>query len=78
MIPPKDNLGISRSFTENELLPCPFCGGKAEYERLGNNRCSCIVICSYCGCKLESNEQEWTNGWCWNTRFEENINIREC
>ncbi len=66
---PKDNNGDSRSFTESELLPCPFCAGKAEYERLGDGRQSCIITCTDCGCKLESNEREWTNGWNWNNRI---------
>ena len=66
--PPKDENGESRSFAEGELLPCPFCGGEAIYERMGDGRKSCIVACENCSCRLESNEQEWTNGWSWNRR----------
>lgn len=54
---------------EIELLPCPFCGGKAEVERLGTNRQSCIVHCTECGCTLESNETG--AGWQWNMRVKQ-------
>lgn len=64
---PKDLNGKPRSFTESELLPCPFCGGKAVYGQQAG-RCTCIVYCEECGCALESNEQPWTNGLSWNTR----------
>ena len=36
------------------LLPCPFCGGKAKFERIGNRRASTIVTCTNCGCTLET------------------------
>jgi predicted RNA-binding Zn-ribbon protein involved in translation (DUF1610 family) len=49
------------------LIPCPFCGGDASFERLGNRRQSTIVSCNQCGCLLESNE-EWNFGTAWNTR----------
>jgi len=52
---------------EEELLPCPFCGGKAEYWRIGSQRQSCIIICSDCACTLETGEI-WTCGQKWNTR----------
>jgi Lar family restriction alleviation protein len=38
------------------LLPCPFCGGAAQIDRIGTPRQSCIVDCEECGCRLESNE----------------------
>ena len=34
---------------EMELRPCPFCGKAAEFERRGDRRQSCIVVCSECG-----------------------------
>ena len=48
------------------LKPCPFCGGSAEVEREGTSRQSCIVSCTDCGCKLESNETGY--GYYWNCR----------
>ena len=52
-----------------ELKPCPFCGCKdIEIERVGTSRASCIVVCTECGCKLESNETG--AGMLWNTRAE--------
>ena len=54
---------------KQELKNCPFCGGEAEIERFGNNRCSTIYACTDCGCRLETNE-EWGFGDRWNTRAE--------
>ena len=50
-----------------DLLPCPFCGAGARFERLGTPRQSTIVACDECGCRLESGE-EWGHGSTWNTR----------
>jgi Restriction alleviation protein Lar len=50
-----------------ELLPCPFCGGKAKFERVGNRRVSTIIVCTDCSCTLETGE-EWAQGSVWNTR----------
>lgn len=49
------------------LLPCPFCRGVAEFERIGNTRVSTIVSCADCGCRLESGET-FNHGNTWNTR----------
>lgn len=49
------------------LLPCPFCGGKAEIERFGNTRVSTIYSCDECGCSLETGE-EFNHGRAWNRR----------
>lgn len=54
-----------------ELLPCPFCGGKAVEER--PHRGVSVVYCRNIGCPVHAN-----TGWCdeseesaaslWNTR----------
>jgi Lar family restriction alleviation protein len=51
-----------------ELKPCPFCGGEAEFERLGTRRQSCIVVCTECGCHHESSDENEHNGSSWNRR----------
>jgi Lar family restriction alleviation protein len=51
----------------SDLLPCPFCGGEAEIERVGTPRQSTIYACTECGCRLETGE-EWGHGTQWNTR----------
>jgi len=51
-----------------ELLPCPFCGGKANIERIGTPRQSCLVACSNCGTFLETGEQGMECGSAWNSR----------
>lgn len=56
--------------TKIELLPCPFCGGEAEIERIGNSRQSSIINCTDCSCTLESNENPEATGTDWNTRAE--------
>lgn len=62
----------------NNLKECPFCGGSAEFERLGNRGQSCIVVCENCGCRLETNEEgehcdsQWNNRHC--DRSYENLN----
>ena len=50
------------------LLPCPFCGGAAEFEREGTPRQSCIVVCSDCGARHESSDQDAHSGSSWNRR----------
>lgn len=50
-----------------KLLPCPFCGGEAEFERIGTARFSTIVTCQDCGCTLETGET-FNHGKTWNTR----------
>jgi Lar family restriction alleviation protein len=54
----------------NELKPCPFCGGKAEFERVGTQRESCIVTCEDCGGRHESGDT-WDSGSSWNRRPKE-------
>ena len=53
-----------------DLFPCPFCGGAAEFERLGTPRQSCIVECTDCGVRQESSDSGDRNGSSWNTRPE--------
>lgn len=50
-----------------ELLPCPFCGGEAEFEREGTSRRSCIVRCRNCGARHESSDEGKRSGRSWNT-----------
>jgi Lar family restriction alleviation protein len=50
-----------------DLLPCPFCGHKAEFEREGTARHSCIVACTSCGARHESGDT-WNSGASWNRR----------
>lgn len=50
-----------------ELLPCPFCGGRAEIIRYGNRRESTMYTCTDCSCSLETGE-EFNHGARWNTR----------
>jgi len=55
-----------------ELKPCPFCGGKSDFKRIGTSRTSCIIECEDCGCRLESNESYENSGDQWNKRVELN------
>lgn len=50
------------------LLPCPFCGGAAEFVRSGTSRQSCIVNCTECGASLESADEGDSSGRTWNMR----------
>lgn len=56
-----------KMLADADLLPCPFCGGAAKFERLGTARQSCIVACDNCGARLETGEI-WNRGAQWNTR----------
>lgn len=50
------------------LDPCPFCGGEAEFERVGTPRQSCIVACRNCGARHESSDENERSGSSWNSR----------
>ncbi len=50
------------------LLPCPFCGGAAEFVRSGTSRQSCIVNCTECSASLESSDEGDSSGRTWNMR----------
>ena len=56
-----------------KLKPCPFCDGDADVERIGTSRVSCIVVCTECGCRLESNEIGYGD-W-WNERFQPSCDL---
>lgn len=51
-----------------DLKPCPFCGGKAEFERTGTGRQSCVVACGNCGARHESSDEYGRSGDSWNER----------
>lgn len=53
--------------TREALAPCPFCGGKAEVERVGSARQSTIYRCTNCSCSLETGEV-FNIGEHWNHR----------
>ena len=60
------------SATDNrttELLPCPFCGGEAEFQMFDN---ACNVVCSDChiGTRFESLDFHEQVVEAWNTRAE--------
>jgi ribosomal protein L37AE/L43A len=63
-----------------ELKECPFCGGEAEFDRIGTSRQSEIVKCTDCHCTLESSDQDHYSGSSWNTRPQptEQIDHRVC
>ena len=50
------------------LLPCPFCGHEANFEREGTGRHSCIVSCGWCGARHESSDEGEQSGSSWNQR----------
>jgi len=54
-----------------ELKPCPFCSGKAEMERPGTPRQSCIVACTDCGARHEGPDEGVNSGAAWNRRAPE-------
>lgn len=51
-----------------KLLPCPFCGGEAEIERMGTRRQSCQVACTNCGAHHEGPDEDEHSGDSWNRR----------
>ena len=53
---------------DEELKPCPFCGGEAEVKRMGTNRVSMIIGCVECSCELETGETWIDKNINWNQR----------
>lgn len=51
-----------------DLKPCPFCGGEAQIERVGDRRQSTIYSCLDCGCCLETGENHNQIPDRWNER----------
>lgn len=43
---------------DSALLPCPFCGEAASVEREGTGSRSMIVSCDWCGCRVESGDED--------------------
>jgi len=68
---------VTKTSEGKKIQPCPFCGSKdsIEVERVGTSRASCIVSCTECGCRLESNEIGY--GHYWNSRPELPKTIKE-
>jgi Lar family restriction alleviation protein len=54
-----------------KLLPCPFCGGEAEFQRRGTGRVSCVVDCTECGASHSSSDEGDRSGTSWNRRAAE-------
>lgn len=52
---------------ENELKPCPFCGGKAEIDQFGDSKKSTQYNGLDCGATLETGET-FNFGHQWNSR----------
>ncbi len=57
-----------------KLKPCPFCGGKPELTRAGDNKQFYVYFCSQC-CKTpvkysEARLTEWAARRSWNKRAE--------
>ena len=53
---------------EVKLKACPFCGGDAEFVRLGTRRQPCQVACTMCGTHHESPDEDEMSGTSWNRR----------
>lgn len=57
--------------TNQELLPCPFCGGKAKYESRLTGACGSIKHTEYVRCLTRSCRMLVEGSTCikrWNTR----------
>lgn len=48
---------------KTNLRRCPFCGSHPEVHREGTRGYSCVIGCTNCGCKLESNEIGYGEEW---------------
>jgi hypothetical protein len=49
---------------------------KAEFERTGTPRRSCIVVCHSCGARHESSDEDERSGMSWNERAADAMSIR--
>ena len=58
------------SIKPEELKPCPFCGGPADYGRGGRYAYNYYVICQKCGaqCLGSAFQNDAFNARSWNTR----------
>ncbi len=54
--------------SDEELKPCPFCGGEPYIDRMGTGRVSMMISCIDCGCMLETSETFIGPNCSWNTR----------
>ena len=53
---------------DNELKPCPFCGGEAHIDRMGTGRASMSISCEDCGTNMETGETWIDENSHWNQR----------
>lgn len=51
-----------------KLLPCPFCGGKAEYWRDHTTENCDTVACRFCGITISDSDEQGSCVQDWNTR----------
>ena len=49
------------------IMPCPFCGGEAEYDHAAQWDDGHVLACGYCGCELSAESKEDVIK-AWNTR----------
>jgi Lar family restriction alleviation protein len=70
------NISIGKKkVKDGELKPCPFCGGKANIDRMGTGRVSMQISCEDCGCSLETGETWIDENSSWNQRETNVTNI---
>lgn len=63
--------------TNNELKPCPFCGGEASFEQHKMRDFDVMVYyvrCCRCGCSTSRYVERSPAATMWNTRKGEKIN----
>lgn len=56
------------NMSNNQLLPCPFCGGKAEIESDDSDYPYHEAVCQECGARCHVTGCGPDDGWEWNRR----------